>query len=80
MTPLWSVMSGQDLTLQQCRQGLEYSALTVRTAARPEDFRHHTFSASSIRAKIVYMRAATEGALPAIDDRRCAPVHHGPNW
>lgn len=80
MAPLWSVMSGQDLTLKQCRQGLEYFAITVRTAVRPEDFRQHTFSSSSIRAKIVYMRAATEGSLPAIDDRRCAPVYHGPIW
>lgn len=73
-------MSGQDLTVQQCRQGLEYSALTVRTAARPEDFRHHTFSAPSVRAKIVYMRAAEEGAIPLIDDRRRAPVYHGSIW
>jgi hypothetical protein len=80
MTPLWSVMSGRELTLTECRQGLEYSALTMRTAARPEDFRHHDFRNSHIKGKIVYLRAATVGSLPAIDDSHRPPTCHGSRW
>jgi hypothetical protein len=41
LQPLWSVMSGRSLSLEECRQGLEFVALNLRRQNRDEDMRHH---------------------------------------
>jgi len=80
MAPLWSVMSGAEVPLDEVRRGIAFAALTVRRQDRPEDFRRHEFRTNHLDAKLIFLRAHTQGAVSSVNDSKTGPYPMGPAW
>lgn len=80
LQPLWSVMSGRPLSLEECRQGLEFVALNLRRQNREEDMRRHTFCSNSISAKVIFFRATLTGAVTSFTDDKYGEFPMGASW
>ena len=74
------MIHGQKVSFQECLHGIEIAALDLRRQDRLEDYRQHVFRSRKLQAKMVFLRAHTQGSLLSQNDSRIGLYPMGSIW